>query len=89
VWAHRSDKFLEMIFWRLCLAFEVTFSRRYRLLAGVTASLVVATIAGYYGDMEGSPLLPFLAALGAFPSALSGGLGWYGSATTGDHFRIA
>jgi hypothetical protein len=39
--------------------------------------------------MVGSPLLPFLAALSAFPSALNGGLGWYGLTTAGGHFRVA
>jgi hypothetical protein len=91
VWAGHFKKFLEMIFGRPHLAFEVMFGRRYTLLAEVANSLVIAviaTIADYYGDVMGSPLLPFLATLSAFPSTLNGGLGWYGSATAGSRFRV-
>jgi hypothetical protein len=92
LWAGHFKKFLKIIFGQQHLAFEVAFGRCYTLLAWVTGSLIIVTIdaiAGYYDDVMGSSLLPFVAAIGAFPSALNGGLGWYGSATTGGCFRVA
>jgi hypothetical protein len=61
----------------------------YPLLTGVAGLPVITAIAGYYSNAMGLPLLPFLAVIGAFPSALNGGLGWCGSATAGGRFRVA
>jgi hypothetical protein len=70
----RFKKFLEMIFGWLCLVLEVAFGCRYAFLTRVNDFLITTAIAGYNDDAIGSPLLPFIATLGAFPSALSGGL---------------
>jgi hypothetical protein len=78
-----------MIFGQPRLVLEVTFGSRYALLSRVTGFLVATAITGYYGDPMRSPLLPFLAACGTFPSALNGGLGWCGSATTSSYFNVS
>jgi hypothetical protein len=83
------EKFLEMIIGRPSLALEVTLGSRYALLIGVVGCLVAATIASYYGDVMGSPLLPLLAALSSIPGAFDGGLGGCGSATFSGRFCIA
>jgi hypothetical protein len=70
VWEGRFEKFLEMIFGRPHLAFEVVFGSLYAFLAGVAYFFIIAAVAGYYSDTSGLPLLPFLTALGTFPSAL-------------------
>jgi hypothetical protein len=79
------EKFLEMIFGRLCVVLEVTFSCRYALLTRVTDFLIAATIADHYGYVMGLSLWPFLATLGTFPGALNGGLGWCGSVIISGH----
>jgi hypothetical protein len=78
-----------MVFWRPGLAHEIAFSSCYVLLAGVVAPLVTATVAGYYGNDIGSPLLPLLSALSACPGALGGGLGGCGSVTISSRCCIA
>jgi hypothetical protein len=89
LWAGHFEKFLKMIFGWPCLTFEVTFGYRYTLFTKVAGSLTVAAVAGYYNNVMGSLLLPFLATLDAFSITLNGGLGWYGSATTSSRFRVA
>jgi hypothetical protein len=71
--------FVEMIFGCPGLVLVVAFGSHYALLVGVDGSLIVAP--GYYGDKMGSPLLPLLATLSAFPGTLDGGLGGCSSAT--------
>jgi hypothetical protein len=66
VWADRFKKYLKMIFGWPCLVLEVPFGSCYALLIGVTSFLVTVAVTGYNDDMMGSPLLPFLAAHGAF-----------------------
>jgi hypothetical protein len=56
VWVGRFEKFLEMIFGRSCLAFEVAFGCHYALLTGVTGFLIATAIAFHYGDATESPL---------------------------------
>jgi hypothetical protein len=68
-------KFPEMFFGRPGLVLEVALGSHYALLTRVTSSLVTIIVASYYGDTMGSLLLPLLASLSAFPSALGGGLG--------------
>jgi hypothetical protein len=87
--AGRFKKFLKMIFGWPRLVLEVMFGSRYTLLTRVAGFLIATTVAGYYGDTTGLPLLPFLATLGTFRSTLNGGLGWCGSATAGGHFCVA
>jgi hypothetical protein len=89
VWVGHFEKFLEMMFGRPHLALELVFGSRYALLAGVTGFFVIAAIAFYYSDTLGSPLLPFLDTLGAFPSSLDGALCCCSSATSGGCFRVA
>jgi hypothetical protein len=83
------EKFLKMIFGHPSLAIEVMFGSRYTLLNRVVGSLVATAIAGYYGDVMGSPLLPLLAALSAIPSTLDSGLGGCSSATISSCFSVA
>jgi hypothetical protein len=85
VQAGRFEQFLKMVLGWLCLVHEVTFSGRYAVLTRVAGFLVIAAIAGYYGDTTGLALLPFLATL----SALNGGLGWCSSATISGRVHIA
>jgi hypothetical protein len=66
VWANRFKKLREMIFGRLRLALEVTFSSRCALLDRVASFLIVATITSYYGDTSGCGFCPFLLPLGPF-----------------------
>jgi hypothetical protein len=56
VWVGRFEKFLEMIFGRSCLAFEVAVGCHYALLTEVTGFLIATAIAFHYGDATGSPL---------------------------------
>jgi hypothetical protein len=78
-----------MIFGRSGLALEVAFNSHYALLIGVAGSLIAAAIAGYYGHAIGSPLVPLLATLSAFPGALDSGLGGCGSATISSRYYAA
>jgi hypothetical protein len=88
MWIGCFKKFLEMVFRRLSLPLEVTFSSRYELLAGVVGFLIVIAVAGLYGNVAGSVLLPLLAALSAFPGTFDSGLGGHGPAMFGGRSRI-
>jgi hypothetical protein len=78
-----------MVLWLPHLVLENTLCGHDILFAGVISFLIIATIVGRDSDELGVLLLPFLATLGAFPSALDGGFGWCYSVAAGDCFHVA
>jgi hypothetical protein len=62
--------FLEMVLRLLRLTHEITFGSHDIHLTRVVHFLIITVVAGHNGDTMGVPLLPVLATLGAFLSAL-------------------
>jgi hypothetical protein len=83
MWTYHFKKFLEVVFERRSLLLEAVFDSRYESLDGVVGFRPAATIAGHYGKVTCSVLLPLLATLGAFPGAFNGALGGRNPAITG------
>jgi hypothetical protein len=82
------EKFLKMIFGWQSLVLEAAFGSLYALLVEVTGFLIADTVAGYYGDVMGSSLLPLLPALSTFLGTHGGALGGYSLATVSGRFCV-
>jgi hypothetical protein len=89
VWTGPFEKFLEIIFGQQSLALGVVFDSRCAVLTRVTDFLIADTVAGYYGDATGLPLLPLLTALSTIHCTHGCGLGGYDSPTVSGRFHIA
>jgi hypothetical protein len=87
MWEGHFEMFFKMVLRCSHLALEAMFSGRDTLLARVTGFLIATAIVGRYDDAVRAPLLPLLAALGAFHSTLGGGHRWGCPAATGGRFH--
>jgi hypothetical protein len=85
----RFEKFLKMVLRIPRQALEVRHDSHEILLSRVASFLVVAIVARRDSDALGAPLLPLLAALGAFPRTIDGGFGWCCSIVDGGCFHVA
>jgi hypothetical protein len=72
MWIGCFKEFLKVVFGHLSLSLEVTFGIGYELLTGVVSSLIVVAVAGHYGNVTGSALLPLFVALNAFDGGFRG-----------------
>jgi hypothetical protein len=89
VWAHRFEKFLEIVFWLPCLALRIMLDDCDILLVKVARFFVIIGAASSDCDLPRASLPALLIALCTFLSASADGFGQHCPAAFGDRLLTA